>query len=102
MTNEEKIAKILAMQEVTTKNVDALAADFKEMVATLPQFARVDEKYKSMDKRLCEIEEVMKEIRRIDPEGKRLNRLEGVLMWTAKIVGTAVLMAILGTVVVAK
>jgi len=98
MTDSEKIGKLIVMQEVTTNNVDALAKDFKDMVALLPQFARVDEKYKSMDKRLTAIEHCA----RIDPDGKRLARLEGIVTWTAKIIGTAILMAVLGTVIMAK
>ena len=82
MNIDEKIAKILVMQEVTTKNVDTLTSDVKGLVNTMPQFARVDEKYKSMD--------------------KRLTRVEAILSWAAKIVGTAVLLAVLGTVLAAK
>lgn len=79
LTNEEKIAKILTMQEVTTKNVDTLTTDVKGLVNTMPQFARVDEKYKSIS--------------------KRIDRIEAVLSWAAKIIGTAVLLALLGTVI---
>ena len=82
MNTDEKIAKILTMQEMTTKNVDTLTSDVKGLVNTMPQFARVDEKYKSMD--------------------KRLTRIEAILSWAAKIVGTAVFMALLGTVLAAR
>ena len=79
MTNEERIAQILIMQEVTTKNVDTIAEDIKGLIATMPQFARVDEKYKSIDKRLV--------------------RIEGIFSWGAKIVGGALIMAMMALVV---
>ena len=82
MTQDEKIAKILVMQEITTKNVDTLTSDVKGLVNTMPQFARVDEKYKSMD--------------------KRLTKIEAIISRTAQVVGTAILLAILGTVLVAR
>jgi len=82
MTTDEKIAKIFTILEMTTKNVDTLTTDVKGLIDTLPQFARVDEKYKSMD--------------------KRLTRIEAIISWIAKIAGTVLLMAIMGTVIAAK
>lgn len=80
MTNEERIAQILIMQEITTKNVDNIAEDIKGLISTMPQFARVDEKYKSMDKRLA--------------------RIEGILSWGAKIIGAVLITAMMALVVV--
>ena len=80
LTSEEKISYILAMQETTTKNVDALSQDVKDMIDTLPQFARTDEKYKSMD--------------------KRLTKIESVFTWTQRAIGLVIIAALMGTIII--
>jgi uncharacterized membrane protein YidH (DUF202 family) len=82
MTNEERIAQILIMQEITTKNVDAIAEDIKGLIATMPQLARWDEKYKSMD--------------------KRITRIESLLSWIFKAIGAAVITAIMALIITVK
>jgi len=79
MTDAEKIDRLSLIQEVTTKNVDTLTTDIKDLINAMPQFARVDEKYKSMD--------------------IRLKRLESVLSWASKITSGVLLTALLGLVV---
>ena len=74
--------KLLESQKTSTENIKALSLDVKQVIESLPQFARVDEKYKSMD--------------------KRLQRIEGIFSWGAKIAGGAVIVALLGTVIVTK
>jgi len=82
MTNEEKIAHILAIQEITSKNVDIIAEDMKGLIATMPQLARWDEKYKSMDKRLMQIETTMS--------------------WISKAIGAAVITAVMALIITVK
>lgn len=82
MTNEERIAQILIMQEITTKNVDTIAEDIKGLIATMPQLARWDEKYKSMD--------------------KRITRIESFLSWISKVIGAAVITAIMALIITVK
>ena len=79
---EAQIAKILVIQEVTAKNVEILTIDLKRVVDTLPQFARVDEKYKSIEERVI--------------------RLEAMWSWVIKIIVGAVLTAIVSLVIINK
>ena len=74
--------QLLESQKTSTENIKALSVDVKQVIESLPQFARVDEKYKSMD--------------------KRLQRIEGIFSYGAKILGSAIILAILGTIIVTK
>jgi len=79
MTTEEKIAKLLVLQEVTTKNIDSIALELKDIGNRMPVLTRFDEQLKSVD--------------------KRISRLESMVSWIGKIVAGVLVSALLALVI---